>query len=172
MSSPFGNLTDKTNEALQLAQSEVIQRRHALIEPAHILFALMSQEGGVASALFRRANKDEKGLQSALAGVLACLPKLSQPPTQPGLSSEAHDVLLKAKEEAAAMKDVTVYHAGTSTREDGALLSKGGRVLAITARGATIAEAQARAYEAVKAIEWPGGFYRKDIGWRAIAKTR
>ena len=105
MSTPFGNLTDKTNEALQLAQSEVIQRRHALIEPAHILFALMSQEDGVTPTLFRRANKDDKALSSALAGLLARLPKLSQAPTQPGLSSEAHEVLLKAKEEAAAMKD-------------------------------------------------------------------
>ncbi len=105
MSTPFGNLTDKTNEALQLAQSEVIQRRHAAIEPAHILFALMSQEDGVTPTLFRRANKDDKALNSALAGVLARLPKLSQATTQPGLSSEAHEALLKAKEEAAAMKD-------------------------------------------------------------------
>jgi len=88
-------------------------------------------------------------------------------PGTPQTGTEIHNV-----DQAAAMKDVTVYHAGTSTREDGALLSKGGRVLAITARGATIAEAQSRAYEAVKVIEWPGGFYRKDIGWRAIAKTR
>ena len=69
------------------------------------------------------------------------------------------------------MKDVTVYHAGTAKRENGVLVSKGGRVLAVTARGATIAEAQSRAYEAVQIIEWPDGFYRKDIGWRAIAKA-
>ena len=71
-----------------------------------------------------------------------------------------------------AMAHVMVYHAGTAKRDDGALIAKGGRVLAVTARGATIAEAQRRAYDAVKAIDWSGGFYRKDIGWRAIAKTR
>ncbi|NBV79668.1 MAG: hypothetical protein EBR62_07395, partial [Verrucomicrobia bacterium] len=65
MSSPFGNLTDKTNEALQLAQSETVQRRHTQIEPAHLLFALMSQEGGVVPTIFRRAGKDDKALASA-----------------------------------------------------------------------------------------------------------
>ena len=105
MSSPFGNLTDKTNEALQLALSETVQRRHSQIEPAHLLFALMSQEGGVVPTVFRRAAKDDQALASALAGVLARLPKLNQAPSQPGLSGEAHEVLLKAKEEATAMKD-------------------------------------------------------------------
>lgn len=56
MSTPYGNLTDKTTEALQLSQSDVVQRRHAAIEPAHILFSLLTQEGGVVSALLRRAN--------------------------------------------------------------------------------------------------------------------
>jgi phosphoribosylamine---glycine ligase len=41
-------------------------------------------------------------------------------------------------------------------------------VLAVTAQGTTIADAQTRAYDAVRSIDWPGGFYRKDIGWRAI----
>lgn len=76
--------------------------------------------------------------------------------------------LIQNVDQATAMNDVTIYHAGTSTREDGALIAKGGRVLAVTARGATIADAQRRAYAAVKAIDWPGGFYRKDIGWRAM----
>lgn len=65
-----------------------------------------------------------------------------------------------------------VFHAGT-VREDaangrGALLSNGGRVLNVTARGASLKEAQARAYETVAGIDWPGGFYRRDIGWRAL----
>ena len=66
---------------------------------------------------------------------------------------------------------VEVFHAGT--RRDGdRLLANGGRVLAVTARGKTVAEAQRRAYEAVSAIDWPGGFCRTDIGWRAIARER
>jgi phosphoribosylamine--glycine ligase len=45
-------------------------------------------------------------------------------------------------------------------------------VLNVTARGKTVAEAQARAYEAAGRIDWPGGFYRHDIGWRAIAREK
>ena len=53
---------------------------------------------------------------------------------------------------------------------DGRLTAAGGRVLGVTALGATIAEAQKRAYAAVAAIDWPGGFCRKDIGWRVVSK--
>ena len=84
-------------------------------------------------------------------------------PGTPETGSEIRNV-----ENAAIMNHVTVYHAGTARRDDGALVAKGGRVLAVTAQGATIADAQTRAYDAVRSIDWPGGFYRKDIGWRAI----
>jgi phosphoribosylamine--glycine ligase len=60
-----------------------------------------------------------------------------------------------------------VFHAGT-TAKDGAITATGGRVLNVTARGATLAEAQARAYAMVDAIDWPEGFCRRDIGWRAL----
>jgi len=66
---------------------------------------------------------------------------------------------------------VEIFHAGTA-RDNGRLVSAGGRVLNVTARAATIAEAQARAYRAVDLIDWPGGFCRRDIGWRAIARDR
>ena len=62
---------------------------------------------------------------------------------------------------------VTVFHAGTKAGEDGALLANGGRVLGVTALGATVGEAQSRAYAAVDRIDWPAGFCRRDIGWRA-----
>jgi len=65
---------------------------------------------------------------------------------------------------------VTVFHAGTKRGEDGALLANGGRVLGVTALGANVAEAQQHAYAAVDRIDWPEGFCRRDIGWRA-AKT-
>ena len=51
------------------------------------------------------------------------------------------------------------------------ILADGGRVLGVTARGANIAEAQARAYAAVDKIDWPGGFCRRDIGWRAVQRV-
>ncbi|MEL5878086.1 phosphoribosylamine--glycine ligase [Cereibacter sphaeroides] len=60
-----------------------------------------------------------------------------------------------------------VFHAGTAA-EEGRIRATGGRVLAATARGATLAEAQAAAYAMVDAIDWPEGFCRRDIGWRAL----
>ena len=105
MSSPYGNLTEKTSEALQQAQSEAMQRRNPSLEPAHILHGLLAQEGGVTSSLCRRAGKDEAALAGAVAGQLARLPKLAQATGQPGLSAETHALLLKAKDEAESMKD-------------------------------------------------------------------
>jgi phosphoribosylamine--glycine ligase len=69
--------------------------------------------------------------------------------------------------EASADPDVEVFHAGTKL-EGGAVLSNGGRVLNVTARGDTIAAAREKAYAAIEKINWPGGFHRKDIGWRAL----
>lgn len=62
-----------------------------------------------------------------------------------------------------------VFHAGTARSEDG-LTAQGGRVLAATGRGATLAQAHARAYALAGAIDFPGGFYRRDIGWRALTR--
>ncbi len=59
------------------------------------------------------------------------------------------------------------FHAGTATA-DGQIIATGGRVLTITARAATLAEAQSAAYAMVDAIDWPEGFCRRDIGWRAL----
>ena len=65
--------------------------------------------------------------------------------------------------------EVEVFHAGTAL--DGEfLVANGGRVLNVTALGVTPAQAQRRAYEAVDKIDWPEGFCRRDIGWRAMAK--
>ncbi len=74
---------------------------------------------------------------------------------------------IRGLETAGALDGVTVFHAGTRT-EDTRVLADGGRVLGVTALRPTIAEAQARAYEAVERIDWPQGFCRRDIGWRAV----
>ena len=63
--------------------------------------------------------------------------------------------------------DVMVFHAGTA-RTDAGVVAAGGRVLGVTALGAGVAAAQSRAYEAVGRIDWPEGFCRRDIGWRAV----
>ncbi len=78
---------------------------------------------------------------------------------------------IRGLEAAAALEGVEIFHAGTE-RRDGRLTATGGRVLNVTARGRTVAEAQARAYAAIDLIDWPGGFCRRDIGWRAIARER
>jgi phosphoribosylamine--glycine ligase len=64
--------------------------------------------------------------------------------------------------------NVMVFHAGTARRPDGTLLASGGRVLNVCARGPDLVAARALAYEAVDAIDFPGGFCRRDIGWRAL----
>jgi len=64
--------------------------------------------------------------------------------------------------------DVTVFHAGTSRDAEGNLRAAGGRVLNVCARGKTLQAARDKAYEAINQIDWPGGFYRTDIGWRAL----
>jgi phosphoribosylamine--glycine ligase len=71
--------------------------------------------------------------------------------------------------EAASATGATIFHAGTASSE-GKLVAKGGRVLNVAARGSNVAEAQRAAYRAAEAIDFPSGFYRKDIGWREVAR--
>jgi phosphoribosylamine--glycine ligase len=61
------------------------------------------------------------------------------------------------------------FHAGTAESNEGQIIANGGRVLGITARGDTLEQAHARAYAMVDAIDWPEGFCRRDIGWRALS---
>jgi phosphoribosylamine--glycine ligase len=76
---------------------------------------------------------------------------------------------IKGLEAASADPNVEIFHAGTK-REDGRILADGGRVLGVTARGRDIREAQAHAYAAIDKIDWPGGFCRRDIGFRAVGR--
>jgi phosphoribosylamine--glycine ligase len=76
---------------------------------------------------------------------------------------------IKGLDDAAREPGVQIFHAGT--RRDGTrILADGGRVLGVTATGRDIREAQMRAYAAVDKIDWPGGFCRRDIGWRAVER--
>ena len=74
---------------------------------------------------------------------------------------------IRGLDRAAAVPNVQVFHAGTRA-ENGRILAAGGRVLTVCATGTTLAEARASAYAAVDAIDWPDGFCRRDIGWRAL----
>ena len=78
---------------------------------------------------------------------------------------------IRGIEAAASIPGVTILHAGTMRGDDGRVLAAGGRVLNVVAIGKDVAEAQRRAYLAVDKIDWPGGFCRRDIGWRAIAQS-
>lgn len=73
--------------------------------------------------------------------------------------------------QAANLPKARIFHAGTALK-DGQLVSTGGRVLGVCATGATIGEAQTLAYQAVDMIDWPDGFCRRDIGWRAVAASK
>jgi phosphoribosylamine---glycine ligase len=73
--------------------------------------------------------------------------------------------------DAAEATGAKVFHAGTALA-DGALVANGGRVLNVTARGASVSEAQAAAYRAVDVIDFADGFCRRDIGWREVARER
>jgi len=96
------------------------------------------------------------------AGVVCCVVMVSDGypgPYSKGLS--INDLPLDSD-------DCVVFHAGT--RRDGDhLVTSGGRVLGITARGASLASARSRAYDVVAAIDWEGASFRNDIGWRSLA---
>jgi phosphoribosylamine--glycine ligase len=83
----------------------------------------------------------------------------------PGAYEKGH--VITGLEAAAELSGITIFHAGTERRGND-IVAIGGRVLDVTAVGATIAEAQARAYAAVELIHWDGAFCRHDIGWRAL----
>lgn len=82
------------------------------------------------------------------------------------------NTIIKGVDEVDMMERVKVFHAGTCRNEAGDLINTGGRVLNVVASGETILEAQKQAYEAIKKIDWPEGFCRRDIGWRAVAAEK
>ena len=78
---------------------------------------------------------------------------------------------IRGVDAAGAVEGVVVFHAGT-TLVDGALAASGGRVLNVTATGPDLSAAVKRAYEGVARIDWPEGYCRRDIGWRALGDQR
>jgi len=76
---------------------------------------------------------------------------------------------IRGLDAAGKVDGVTVFHAGTARRGND-IIANGGRVLNVTATGPTLKEAVARAYQAVDRIDWPDGFCRRDIGWRALGR--
>jgi phosphoribosylamine--glycine ligase len=78
---------------------------------------------------------------------------------------------IRGLDKAAQVEDVMIFHAGTK-RDDTRILASGGRVLNVTARAGSVAEARERAYRAIAEIDWDQGFCRSDIGWRAMEREK
>ena len=100
--------------------------------------------------------------QAALTVVLAARGYPAKPET---------GSVIRGVEKAECLDDVLVFHAGTKLK-NGDLVANGGRVLNVVGLGKSVGEAQARAYRAVDAIDWPEGFCRRDIGWQAVKREQ
>ena len=87
-------------------------------------------------------------------------------------SYEKGTVIQNLEEAEHVTPSVNIFHAGTALDSDGNFIATGGRVLGITAKGRDLEEARDRAYQAVEEIKWSGGFYRQDIGWRALPQKQ
>jgi len=79
------------------------------------------------------------------------------------------NTVIRGLDKAAQAPHAVVFHAGTARSAHGEILSIGGRVLGVTGWGSSVKDAQANAYRAVDKIDWKEGFFRRDIGWRALA---
>ena len=84
----------------------------------------------------------------------------------PGTPEKGGAINLNTAEESGAK----VFHAGTKRSEEGGLIANGGRVLNVTATGSNATEAQEAAYQAVGKVDFASGFYRRDIGWKEVAR--
>ncbi|XP_047340840.1 phosphoribosylamine--glycine ligase [Impatiens glandulifera] len=84
-------------------------------------------------------------------------------------SYEKGSVISNLQEAENVDPNVKIFHAGTELSSEGEFIANGGRVLGVTAKGTNLREARDLAYRSVDEINWPGGFYRQDIGWRALS---
>ena len=78
------------------------------------------------------------------------------------------ETVIKGLQEADAVQDLVVFHAGTARSEANAIVNVGGRVLGVSATGKDLREAAGKCYRGIDLIDWPDGFCRRDIGWRAL----
>ena len=127
---------------------------------------MMRLEGDLVALMLACATGTLEGTQVALSDETA-LTVVMAAKGYPGTPEKGGAIDLSGVEPGAAK----VFHAGTALK-DGALVANGGRVIAVTAMGASVTEAQAKAYAAVDAIRFPSGFCRRDIGWREVAREQ
>jgi phosphoribosylamine--glycine ligase len=125
---------------------------------------MMRLESDLVAIMLACAEEELAGIEVALSDQTA-LTVVMAANGYPGTPEKGGAIALGDAEAGGAK----VFHAGTALK-DGALVANGGRVLNVTASGASVTEAQACAYHAVDAIEFPSGFCRRDIGWREVAR--
>lgn len=128
--------------------------------------------------LMRRLKSDlAPVLMAAAKGELASLPALEwsdHPAVTVVYAAQGYPdepltgSVIRGLADAARIEGVEIFHAGTRRDEDGLLRAAGGRVLNITATAPNLADAVNRAYASIQLIDWPGGFCRRDIAWRAL----
>ena len=118
-------------------------------------------------ALVAACDGDVSGIEMTFDPHRAALTVVMAAAGYPGAVMRGSEI--RGLADVASDHDVLVFHAGTRA-ENGRLLSDGGRVLAVTALGSSMREAQSRAYAAIRRIDWPEGFCRRDIGHRAVAR--
>jgi len=127
---------------------------------------LMSRlKSDLGEVLLKAANKELEGMKLSWDKRMALCVVVSSD-GYPGSFSKGQSIGGLDAVEAAG---TTVFHAGTAEK-DGAIVNSGGRVLGVTALGATVSKAQQKVYKALEKLDWPGGFYRRDIGYRAIER--
>ncbi|WP_028080880.1 phosphoribosylamine--glycine ligase [Solimonas soli] len=145
-------------------------------EPRVLEFNVRMGDPETQPILFRLDSGLLELLEAAVAGRLDAVTPVWNPQPTLGVVMAAHgypgtirkgDVIRGLDAELGAAK---VFHAGTALRDDGAVVTSGGRVLCVVARGATVRDAQRAAYAAVDKIAWDGEQHRRDIGYRAIAR--
>lgn len=122
--------------------------------------------GDLVPALLAAAKGDLSGVAIGFDDARAALAVVMAAQGYPGPVTRGSEI---RGTETAGDDSAVVFHAGTR-REGARLLADGGRVLAVTALGASVREAQERAYAAVARIDWPDGFFRSDIGSREVAR--
>src|SRR5438552_10090447 len=101
----INRLTQKSQEALQAAQEQARARNHQVVEPAHILFALLSDPDGVVYPLLHRLEKSPRTLRDRTEELLDRIPKVYGPSEEPSLSASSRRVLERGFQEAAALTD-------------------------------------------------------------------
>jgi phosphoribosylamine--glycine ligase len=125
---------------------------------------MMRLESDLAGIMLACATGELAGVEVALRDQTA-LTVVMAAKGYPGTPEKGGAITLNDAESGGAK----VFHAGTALK-DGALVANGGRVLNVAATGASVTEAQAKAYAAVDKIDFPAGFCRRDIGWREVAR--